>query len=1071
MRLFKSFLVLVVSSLLLVGLIGCNVKDNPDDGHEHSFGDWKVTTEPTCTEKGIETRTCSGCGDSETRDVAAIGHDFHHVEIVPASLKELGVADHSVCSRCGKLFNSKGVEVTLDSLKFAGVTAKLTSDVVKAKLNEAGDVKVFDGTTPVDKSDVDGFLFGINAAGKIIYASYFGGAGYGGPADGFYHDGKYALEPGKICGIFKLDEKFAGWPATAVVNGEEVSAWTLYDVVVPEGGYLICIQRGAADDFIQAITGKDDFKEQTDNTLFEQDIADGALNDVTISVELGDKEATFVTYKEADLTAVLNAEGSVKVYNDKATITKADIDDQYVIGIKDGIIIYASRFGGAGYGGPADGFYHDGSYSLEPGKVCGIFKLDEKFAGWPATAVVNGEEVSAWTLFDVVVPEGGYIIAGSRDAMADFIAGFTGSEAIRTEENNALFESIPDGKFNETLELEIIEGVSEAAVYANDYTNGLEFSGSLAGMFTLGEDGKYHANVEFTGEWSNMIFTWHGAKGATEVLWYDNTTFTGDVTAADAIGADWTANFYHEDTVGKFYVWKPNRYRLTYDRATKILDIKLVVASDPLLTVNGSVEKSVKADADGKFRMEFSLGLYNSIALNYIDKFGDATVLWYDNTTFTGVVTAEDKIGADWTVKLYHEEDKVLYCGVSTNPTYMLTYDPVAKTLNFEVKLSVSYSGSVSGSFESRGNDEYVAVVELGLWNNIAFTLMDENGAESVIWYDNTTFTGKVTAADKDGDAWDGSLYHEGTDKKFFCGVTDGKTYKLTYNAKDKTMRVAFYQEPALTYGGSTSGTFKKNEAGLLEAIVSLKLWNNVNFTYTDDEGVESVLWYDNTTFTGKVTAADKDGDAWDGSLYHEGTDKKFYCGVADGQNYKITFNPKTMVLNVEIYTEPLEVDGYFVIGEKKVAFDDSITIYNDESDNIKLGEYTVAIKADGTVFFASRTSSGYGGPSDGFYHDGSFAVVPGQVCGIYELDPQFAVWSEHKKVIIEGNEVDAYTLYKVVCPEGCQIITGSQVAMTGLVKALTGVETFNETGNTLFENTIEDGSLTAKIVIELVEA
>ena len=42
--------------------------------HEHSFGAWTVTTEPTCTEAGVETRSCS-CGESETREVEALGHD------------------------------------------------------------------------------------------------------------------------------------------------------------------------------------------------------------------------------------------------------------------------------------------------------------------------------------------------------------------------------------------------------------------------------------------------------------------------------------------------------------------------------------------------------------------------------------------------------------------------------------------------------------------------------------------------------------------------------------------------------------------------------------------------------------------------------------------------------------------------------------------------------------------------------------------------------------------------------------------------------------------------------------
>ena len=42
----------------------------------HSFGEWTVTTKPTCTEKGVETRTCSACQTTETRDVAALGHAY-----------------------------------------------------------------------------------------------------------------------------------------------------------------------------------------------------------------------------------------------------------------------------------------------------------------------------------------------------------------------------------------------------------------------------------------------------------------------------------------------------------------------------------------------------------------------------------------------------------------------------------------------------------------------------------------------------------------------------------------------------------------------------------------------------------------------------------------------------------------------------------------------------------------------------------------------------------------------------------------------------------------------------------
>ena len=41
--------------------------------HTHSFGEWMVTTKPTCTEAGIKTRECD-CGVTERAEVPAAGH-------------------------------------------------------------------------------------------------------------------------------------------------------------------------------------------------------------------------------------------------------------------------------------------------------------------------------------------------------------------------------------------------------------------------------------------------------------------------------------------------------------------------------------------------------------------------------------------------------------------------------------------------------------------------------------------------------------------------------------------------------------------------------------------------------------------------------------------------------------------------------------------------------------------------------------------------------------------------------------------------------------------------------------
>lgn len=37
---------------------------------------WEITKNPTCTEKGSKTRKCSHCGETETVEIDALGHDW-----------------------------------------------------------------------------------------------------------------------------------------------------------------------------------------------------------------------------------------------------------------------------------------------------------------------------------------------------------------------------------------------------------------------------------------------------------------------------------------------------------------------------------------------------------------------------------------------------------------------------------------------------------------------------------------------------------------------------------------------------------------------------------------------------------------------------------------------------------------------------------------------------------------------------------------------------------------------------------------------------------------------------------
>ena len=76
--------------------------------HEHVFGEWIITTEPTCTEKGEGTRTCE-CGESETREIPALGHTEEVIPGKDATCTETGLTEGKKCSVCGEILVAQEV--------------------------------------------------------------------------------------------------------------------------------------------------------------------------------------------------------------------------------------------------------------------------------------------------------------------------------------------------------------------------------------------------------------------------------------------------------------------------------------------------------------------------------------------------------------------------------------------------------------------------------------------------------------------------------------------------------------------------------------------------------------------------------------------------------------------------------------------------------------------------------------------------------------------------------------------------------------------------------------------------
>lgn len=81
--------------------------------------DWQLTDskEPTCTEDGFETYTCSKCGDSYTNTLKATGHkpgEPVKENVVPSTCTEKGSYDNVVyCSVCGEELSRETIFVKL----------------------------------------------------------------------------------------------------------------------------------------------------------------------------------------------------------------------------------------------------------------------------------------------------------------------------------------------------------------------------------------------------------------------------------------------------------------------------------------------------------------------------------------------------------------------------------------------------------------------------------------------------------------------------------------------------------------------------------------------------------------------------------------------------------------------------------------------------------------------------------------------------------------------------------------------------------------------------------------------
>lgn len=90
---------------------GEQYKDSYTDALGHDFGAWEITKEPTCTEKGTKTATCTRCDETKTADIEKTGHNYE-TEIIASTCTEQGYTTHT-CTRCGDSY----IDTYIDKLE------------------------------------------------------------------------------------------------------------------------------------------------------------------------------------------------------------------------------------------------------------------------------------------------------------------------------------------------------------------------------------------------------------------------------------------------------------------------------------------------------------------------------------------------------------------------------------------------------------------------------------------------------------------------------------------------------------------------------------------------------------------------------------------------------------------------------------------------------------------------------------------------------------------------------------------------------------------------------------------
>ena len=191
-------------SLLLVGLLICGVlascggsdsrSDRDDDDknghgngdtvttagrpdsvvpdHDHTWSEWKITAEPTCSEEGSSTRTCS-CGATENQPIAKTEHTEGEWVVVTKPTTTSSGKKALLCAVCGEQMDEMIFEMDAkwvyetDALGYYFGHASVDGDYRDVILDSYGDV--FYATADGEEIEIYANGYFISTLGSVQY--------------------------------------------------------------------------------------------------------------------------------------------------------------------------------------------------------------------------------------------------------------------------------------------------------------------------------------------------------------------------------------------------------------------------------------------------------------------------------------------------------------------------------------------------------------------------------------------------------------------------------------------------------------------------------------------------------------------------------------------------------------------------------------------------------------------------------------------------------------------------------------------------------------------------------------